>query len=644
MQVGRNDIQLSGRQLELGGRTVTIGARAFDVLNLLMKNRERVVTKKELLETAWPGLVVEENNLQVQISTLRKVLGHNSITTIPGQGYQFTAPLPAEPDPFKNTGSPEGAAVAVAVETDPLPETEAPAELAPPTSTADAAPSAAPALWPLRKSWLIAALVVVLALGLGAWRYSGTRPLVESVAGGAAKAAVAVDRSVAVLPFVDMSEKKDLEYFSDGLCEEVLHLLSRVPEMRVAARTSAFSFRGKSVDVPTIAHTLQVANVLEGSVRRSGDQLRITAQLVRADNGYELWSQTYDRKLGDVFQIQDEIAASVVQGLHFALLGETQPKSVNTRSVTAYSTYLQARSLELRADTQADWEKVAEYARLTISTDVSFAQAWAYFAHVLSAQALLGYIPGNIGWEAARQAATRSLELDPSLPDGHAAMAGILAAYDRNWESAQTQVEDALQEDAGNASAMYWAGFIAQAMGQTDRALAYFENAVTADPLNPDRYNALARVLTLKGRSDEAQVLLQKALLLDAGETYAHWNLARIGLASGDPEAALVELGHEPDEEIRLTGTAIALFALGRKADSDIPLTVLEQRYSKSNPADIAMVHAFRGERDLAFTWLDRAYQDHDPGCGLLKSEPLFENIRADARYANFLQRLHLPA
>jgi TolB-like protein/DNA-binding winged helix-turn-helix (wHTH) protein len=638
LQIGRNDIQLSGRQLELGGRTVTIGARAFDVLNLLMKNRERVVTKKELLETAWPGLVVEENNLQVQISTLRKVLGHDSITTIPGQGYQFTAPAPIEANPFVDTAPaaveangtvPEATAIpapAAAVETPPA------AQEPPPRSRMGSS------------SWIALALVLLVAVGFGAWRYSGTRSLVEGVTGSTANAAVVLDRSVAVLPFVDMSEKKDLEYFSDGLCEEVLHLLSRVPEMRVAARTSAFSFKGKSFDVPTIAHKLGVATVLEGSVRRSGDQLRITAQLVRADNGYELWSQTYDRKLGDVFQIQDEIAASVVQGLHFALLGETQPKSANTRSVTAYSLYLQARSLELRANTQADWEKVAEYARLTISTDVSFAQAWAYFAHVLSAQAQLGYIPGNVGWEAARQAATRSLELDASLPDGHAAMAGILAAYDRNWDAAQTQVEDALQEDSGNASAMYWAGYIAQAQGQTDRALAYYENAVTADPLNPDRYNPLAQILTIKGRSDEAQVLLQKALILDAGESYSHWNLARIGLASGDAEAALVELGHEPDEEIRLVGTAIAVFALGRKADSDIPLTVLQQKYAKTNPADIAMVYAYRGERDQAFAWLDRAYKEHDPACGLVRAEPLFQNIRSDPRYASFLQRMNLSA
>jgi TolB-like protein/DNA-binding winged helix-turn-helix (wHTH) protein/tetratricopeptide (TPR) repeat protein len=638
--MSRSDIQLSGRQLELGGRTVTIGARAFDVLSVLMKNRERVVTKRELLESAWPGLVVEENNLQVQISTLRKVLGHDSITTIPGQGYQFTAPPYVERGPFGDT-------VPAAPDAPPAPRAEAPAA-APALAAAAPAESATPAPGPAGRrrllTWGLLALAVIMVGGYGAWRASGAHPLLQVLAAPAASVPPIVDRSVAVLPFVDMSEKKDLDYFSDGLCEELLHLLSRVPEMRVAARTSAFSFKGKSVDVPTIARTLQVANVLEGSVRRSGDHLRITAQLVRADNGFELWSQTYDRTLGDMFQIQDEIAASVVQGLHFALLGETEPKSTSKRSTAAYSLYLQARSLELRANTQADWEKVAEYARLTISTDVTFPQAWAFFSHVLSTQAQLGYIPANVGWGAARQAALRSLELDPTLPEGHAAMAGIHIDSDWNWDAAQTQIEDALQQDSSSALAMSWGGYLALALGQRDRALSYFESAVAADPLDPDKYNLLGQALILKGRSDEAQVALHKALLIDSSQLFSHWYLGRIALASGDPEAALAEIDHEPFEEIRLVGTSIAVFAQGRKVDSDIPLRVLEQKFAKLNPADIAMVYAYRGDKDKAFAWLDRAFVERDPACVLVKAEPLFDKLRDDPRYESFLHRMRLPA
>jgi len=639
LQTSRSDIQLSGRQLELGGRTVTIGARAFDVLSVLMKNRGRVVTKRELLETAWPGVVVEENNLQVQISTLRKVLGHDSITTIPGQGYQFTAPEYVERGPF-----PEPETSPAATPGLPAAEPAGAAPVEPQPALVDE-PATAPATNHWRRGVLAAlALAVLLAAGFGAWQLGGNKPLLPSLAATTAGPTPVVDRSVAVLPFVDMSEKKDLDYFSDGLCEELLHLLSRTPEMRVAARTSAYSFKGKSVDVPTIARTLKVANVLEGSVRRSGDHLRITAQLVRADNGFELWSQTYDRQLGDMFQIQDEIAASVVQGLHFALLGQIEPKSNNKRSITAYSLYLQARSLEQRANTQADWEKVAEYARLTISTDVTFPQAWAFFSHVLAIQAQLGYIPGSVGWGAARQAAMRALELDSTLAEGHAALAGVYIGQDWNWDAAQTQIEDALQQDPGNPQAMSWAGYLALALGQNDRALTYFENAVAADPMDPDKYNLLGQALILKGRSDEAQVALHKALLIDSGEVFSHWNLGRIALASGDAPSALVEFDHEPHEEIRLVGTALAVFAQGRKADSDIPLTVLEQRYASSNPANIAMVYAYRGEKDKAFAWLERAFKERDPACILVKAEPLFASLRSDPRYAAFLQRMNLQA
>ncbi len=635
-EVSRGEIQLSGRHLELGGRPVVIGSRAFDVLSVLMKHRDRVVTKRELLESAWPGLVVEENNLQVQISTLRKVLGHDSITTIPGQGYQFTAPAYIERGAF--TEAPPAPPPAAGIAQRPAGDA-APAQ-------APVLPPALPAVTrPRRAAWIAAGAVLALLAGIAlAWHPWSTPPLMELIPARGVGPAAAVDRSVAVLPFVDMSEKKDLEYFSDGLCEELLHLLSRVPQMRVAARTSAFAFKGKSVDVPTIARRLQVGNVLEGSVRRSGDHLRITAHLVRADNGYELWSQTYDRTLGDIFQIQDEIAASIAQGLHFALLGETQSRVTNARSMAAYSLYLQARSLQLRANTPADWEKVAEYARLTISSDVTFAQAWAFFSQVLSTQAQYGYISGNVGWGAARAAAQRALELDPSLPEGHAALAGVLLSYDRDWDGARAQIEDALQDDPGNALAMTWGGYLALALGQNDRALAYFESAVAADPLDPDKYNRLALALIKMGRSDEAQVALHRALIIDSNQPFAHANLARITLASGDPATALDELEHEPHDETRLLGRAVALFAQGRRADADAALGELERRYARIHPADLAAAYAARGDKDRAFSWLDQAYARHDPACALVKAEPLFANLHADGRYGAYLRRLKLPA
>src|SRR5450631_215193 len=466
LRFSNEEIQLSGRRLFVGGQPVLLGARAFDVLSLLMQHPGRVVTKKELLEAAWPSLIVEENNLQVQISTLRKVLGHDSITTIPGQGYQFTAPFSSA------RGTPPAPS-----DTQPEPQTAPPSGQAGPVVATDVnmPPAAAPpAPATRRRAGLALALAVLLASGMGAWRLHGAMSPDAASALPGAGAALAVDRSVAVLPFMDMSEKKDLEYFSDGLSEEVMHLLSRVPELHVAARTSSFSFKGRSVDLPTIARELQVANVLEGSVRRSGNDLRITAQLVRADNGYQLWSQTYDRKLGEIFRIQEEIAASVAQALHLSLMGESLPKATATKSMEAYNLYLQGRSLQLHASTQADWENADEYARRAVSADVTFAPAWAFFSRVLSTRAQLGYIPSENGWEAARQAALRSLALDPGLREGHIAMASILIRHDWNWAQAQTQIEGVLQQEPANAHALSWAGYLALALGQKERAIGFY--------------------------------------------------------------------------------------------------------------------------------------------------------------------------
>jgi TolB-like protein/DNA-binding winged helix-turn-helix (wHTH) protein/Flp pilus assembly protein TadD len=662
VRFGNDDVRLSGRQLLVGGQPVHIGARAFDVLSLLMKHQERVVTKEELLEAAWPGLVVEENNLHVQINTLRKVLGRDAITTVPGQGYQFTASWDTESGTRSDLGS-RGI----------TPQTELSAGQ---PSAAAGTPVDAPAPKPRsaflrRGAWLALVLATLLAIGFGQWRLLGPRPKaetsaspgtnpgiigigVEQLLGSRPQAetsappggspAKAVDHSIAVLPFVDMSEKKDLEYFCDGLSEELLDLLSRDPQLHVASRTSAFSIKYKSVDLPTIARMLGVANVLEGSVRRSGNELRISAQLVRADDGYQLWSQSYDRKLGDIFQIQDEIASSAVRALHLSLLGESLPRSTSSKSMEAYTLYLQAQSLLMHIRTKADWEKVDEYAHRAISGDATFALAWAFFSRVLSAEAQLGYIASASGWEAARQAAVRSLALDPALLEGHAAMAGILIRHDWNWAAAQKQIDWVLQQDPDNTFAMGWAGYLAQALGHQDRAIAFYQNAIASDPLDPDKYNLLAQGLYLKGRFGEAQMVLREALALNSGQPLVHWTLARIAIASGDPAAALAELDREPYEQMRLVGRAVVFHAQGRKAESDASLGELEHKYAEHAAVDIAIVHAYRGEIDQAFVWLDRGYQQRDSDCVFVKLDPLLENIRADPRYQAFLRKMKLPA
>jgi adenylate cyclase len=451
------------------------------------------------------------------------------------------------------------------------------------------------------------------------------------------------DRSIAVLPFVDMSEKHDQEYFADGMTEEILDLLSRIPDLHVPARTSSFYFKGKRATILDIANALNVAHVLEGSVRKSGNILRITVQLVRADGDYHLWSETYDRRLDDVFKIQDEIAAAVVRALKISLLEGSLPRATTTQSTEAYTLYLQARSMFSRANTQAESERAVAYMQRALKLDPAFAPAWALLsrAHSFLAQA---YIYGPHEWDEARRAAEQALAMDPKLPDAHNAMAKVQYVYEWNWVGAQAQLQQALALDPGSPWGLTLAGNLARSMGHTDRSLELIQRSVANDPINSDRYYDLALALYFAGKLDEALVAIRKSLDLNPAASWSHYLAGKVVLAKGDPKAALAEMDRESDEQSRLSGGALAYYALGRNGDADAALANLEKRYSGENAFGIAQVHAYRGEIDRAFSWLERALRQHDSNLPFdIRGEPLLKNLWPDSRYKAFLRRMNLP-
>ena len=293
----------------------------------------------------------------------------------------------------------------------------------------------------------------------------GTGAVADASVLGDAKALTVGDKSIAVLPFLDMSEKKDQEFFSDGLAEELLDLLSRVPELHVAARTSAFSFKGKAEDVPTIARKLLVANVLEGSVRKSGNNLRITVQLIRADNGYHLWSQTFDRKFDDIFKIQNEIASAVVQALKVSLLESSMPKAVSTPSTDAYTSFLKARAVFEHPSRQT-LEKAADALRHAQALDPTFAPAWALFAQIRTFQLESGYIPLRQARDEARSSADRAIKLDPDLCEAQVTMARIHFFFDWDWDAARADLSKALRIAPNDSNALRWMGTVALMTGR----------------------------------------------------------------------------------------------------------------------------------------------------------------------------------
>jgi serine/threonine-protein kinase len=448
--------------------------------------------------------------------------------------------------------------------------------------------------------------------------------------------------SIAVLPFADMSQARDQEYFADGLSEELLDKLAKISQLRVIGRTSSFQFKGKNEDLRVIAGKLGVDHLLEGSVRKEGQRIRITAQLIRASDAAHVWSETYDRTLDDVFNVQDEIAQAAAQAMKVTLLGGRQPAPSAPVSSEAHNLYLEGKYF-LKRRTKIDYEKAVISFKKALAADPGFAPAWAGLAWVYALQAGLGLLPAESGSKQARDAAQRALGLDSKLVEAHAAMVYILTGYDWDWAGADAEVQQVLALDAGNADALYSAGLLARTLGRFDEAIGFYRQAMVRDPLSPGVHNNLGLALYYAARLPEAEAELRKLLELRPGIAAGEAHLSKVLLARGHAEAALAAIQKESSEAWRMIGLPLAYHALGRRAESDAALRELTQKFADDWAYQIAEVHAFRGEIDQAFAWLDRAYTQRDGGFSEMKGDPLLKNLERDPRYKAFLQKLKLP-
>jgi TolB-like protein/Flp pilus assembly protein TadD len=446
------------------------------------------------------------------------------------------------------------------------------------------------------------------------------------------------EKSIAVLPFVNMSEDKANEYFSDGISEELLNLLAKIPQLQVTARTSSFSFKGKEVAIPEIARTLHVAHVLEGSVRKAGNSVRITAQLIKAGTDTHLWSQTYDRKLDDIFAIQDEIAADVVKQLKVTLLGAA-PKA-RTTDPEAYALYLQAVQLGRQGTAEAYKQSDALY-RKVLAIDPRYAPAWAGLANNFGnevSKVLL--LPSKEGYAQAREAATKALAIDPDYAPAHARL-GYVATYgDNDLAGAAQHFKRALALDPSDLDVLRDSATLLGSLGRLDEALALEEAVVRRDPVNVNALFNLSVDQRMAGRFDAAIASFRTVLSLAPGPGGAHYQLGVALLLKGDAKGALAEIEQETSEAWKMIGLPMAYHALGRKADSDAALAALIAKYEKDAPLNIAYVYAFRGEADQAFAWLDKAIEYGDPGISEIVPENLFDKIHADPRWLPFLRKI----
>jgi len=445
------------------------------------------------------------------------------------------------------------------------------------------------------------------------------------------------DRSIAVLAFADMSPGADQEYLSDGIAEELLNLLARIPQLRVISRSSAFSFKGQNLDVTEIARRLDVSHVLEGSVRQSGDRVRITTQLIDARTDTHLWSETYDRQLDDIFAIEDDIAARVVEQLKIKLLGA--PPEMTVVDPRAYSLYLQARHLSDQVTAEALAESVKLY-RQALAIDPAYAAAWNGLSVTYFRLSRFDASTEQVSFSQAREAVDRALALDPDYAAAHAHAAWLDLFQANDLAAAARSMQQALSLSPADPWIVGRAAAVLFNLGRLDEAIAFGDYEISRDPLfMPGFWNQGLRYLAAN-RWEEAIEAYRTVLRLGPGSSDGWWGIGQAQLGLGDAQAALESASRLTSEADRLSLLAMAHHDLGQAEDSDRALAALVAGYSSSWTSRIACVHAYRGEVDEALAWFRKAAELRDSGLYEDIFLSLLGTVRADPRWLPFLQSI----
>jgi len=492
--------------------------------------------------------------------------------------------------------------------------------------------------------------VVLMVLGIGcimsvalAWmfdlRWDGIHlesDLAKVAESTAAPVQQIENESIAVLPFVNMSSDPEQEYFSDGISEELLNLLAGIPELRVAARTSAFSYKGKDTKIDVIGKELGVAHVLEGSVRKSGDRVRITAQLIRAENGYHLWSETWDRTLDDIFDVQDEIAAIVTNHMKLTLL--SVPEVVETNP-EAYSLYLQARHLT-RQGTGSSYQQALELLQQALETTPDYAPAWRQLGVIYMTQADRGLRSAGEGFRLGQEATEKALAIDPNNALAHSSMCRIALTQDQDLPVAARHMQIALSLNPADSTILSAAANLAQTLGRIDTAISLEEYLAARDPVQPNIHSNLGASYFIAGRLEDAVRSYRTALRLSPDGIGLHANLGLALLAQDVPGFAMQEIAKETDEAFRLISQAMVFHTQGETSESDAALDTVIEKYGSEWACNIASVHAYRGDIDPAFEWLEKAVDYQDPGLIEIVTQPEFSNLYSDPRWHEFLTRI----
>jgi len=452
--------------------------------------------------------------------------------------------------------------------------------------------------------------------------------------------ATAPQKSIAVLPLLNESGDPKDEYFSDGLSEELIAALAQIRELKVIGRSSSFRFKERKEETKTIGEKLGVATLLEGTVRKQGDRVRIVAELINAADGIELWTRTFDRELKDIFAVQQEIAAAVASSLKATLLGSDRSQPSNPKSSEAHNAYLQGRYYFQRRSLE-DYRKAIGYFDQAIELDPEYALAYAERSEVWT---LIGdgTGEGKTLWPKARADAEKAVSIAPALAEAHAALGWVRFFTQWKFDEGLRELKRAKELSPANPTANDLLARVIVYLGRLDEAEKQGRQAVESDPLAFAAQNNLARILWYEGKLDEADAVARKAAELHpTASSSRRWQVL-VAIRRGDNETALREAQFEPDESYRRFELALAQYARGDQKAADAALADLIGN-NRGLDYQVAQVYAVRGEKEKAFEWLQIALDNHDTGMLALLVEPLLKSLRDDPRYKTLVAKMNFP-
>ncbi|MEP7147524.1 MAG: winged helix-turn-helix domain-containing protein [Acidobacteriota bacterium] len=613
------------RKLYRSGEPVQLYAKALDLLEFLVEHNGRVVSKNEIFEKVWPDQFVEEANLSVQISALRKGLGEKKdeprfLITVPGVGYKFIAS-----DLRTETSEPN-------IQPASLGETSSENEFA--ASITGVPPPVAETIVGSRPIvFAAAALAGILLLTFLGYRYVYEAPGHQI-------------RSLAVLPFAGQDRDPKFEYLGDGLAESVIHSLSGSPDLRVMSRNSAFRFRGSEADAKEIGRELNVDAVLIGRIVSSGNKLSISTELISTTDNSVIWGEQFTRESADIERLQNDIARSISQRLKLRLSGGASPRGDRQSSdPEVYRLTLLGR-FHLNMLTDENFLKGRDYFQQAIDKDSNYAPAYAGLAEAYSRLSGWNAIPPNEGYPKARTAAERALELDDQLAEAHATLGMVRHFYDWDWAGAEKELRRAIEINPNNADAHQAYGYYLSAMERFDEAVVQMELSLKLDPLSVEKNAGIGELAYLRRDYDRAIEQYNKLLETNPTSGFLHWAIGNVyvqkgmyGPAIAAYQKAIPLSGDSPDEPASL---AFAYALSGNRTEAARLAKDLELRSKKTyvSPASIAVIYSGLGDKDRAFEYLEKAYERRDMLLVLLKVEPMFDRLRDDERFANLIGRV----